>query len=257
MTALLTAQPTLAAALAAATTLLAIAFALCIFERWVERRRAHHAAWTAALALFAVASAAQWTGAAVGWAGWSFRAFYLLGPILSVPYLALGTVLLLSPRATGRSGVAIGVHVYAGFASGVLVVAPLTSPISGTELPQGADVFGVLPRVLAAAGSGLPSLVIVGGAVLSAVRFARRDGPGRLVVGNVLIAVGTLVLGVAGLFNSVLDEMSAFALGHAIGLSLVFAGFLVTGRPRGPARALRVVGSAQRATQELPAEAVR
>ena len=34
--------------------------------------------------------------ASAGWGGLSFRAFYLLGPILSVPELALGTVLLLA-----------------------------------------------------------------------------------------------------------------------------------------------------------------
>jgi hypothetical protein len=225
-----------------------VGFALSTLERWVARRSAHHAAWTVALALFTLASGAQWVGAAVGWSGWSFRAFYLLGPILSVPYLALGTVLLLASDRPGLAArIAVGVHVYSGFATGVLVTAPLTAPVDGTQLPQGSEVFGALPRILAAVGSALPSLVIIGGALVSAVRFARRGAPGRLVVANALIALGTLVLGAAGLLNSVLDEMSAFALGHAIGLSLVFGGFLVTNRPRASAaRSLRVVGSVER-----------
>jgi hypothetical protein len=232
---------TLAAALAAATTLLAVAFACSTLERWVDRRSPHEAAWTAALGLFALASLAQWCGAAIGWDGWSFRAFYLFGPILSVPYLALGSVLLLAPtRVAAR--LALATHVYAGLATGVLVASPFTAPVQPAGLPQGSDVFGAGPRILAALGSGLPALVIVALAVSSVVGLARRGGQARLVVANLLIALGTLVLGAAGLLNSVLDEMSAFAAGHAIGLALVFAGFLVTnpGRRRG----LRAIGDA-------------
>jgi hypothetical protein len=44
--------------------------------------------------------------------------------------------------------------------------------------------------------------------------------------GNVLIAAGTLVLGSSGLLNSVLGEMSAFAVTLALGLALIFVGFL-------------------------------
>ena len=44
---------------------------------------------------------------------------------------------------------------------------------------------------------------------------------------NVLIAAGTVVLSIGGLFNSVADEMTSFALAHALGISLVFAGFLL------------------------------
>ncbi len=42
-----------------------------------------------------------------------------------------------------------------------------------------------------------------------------------------LIAAGTLVLGAGGLFNSVLDEMEAFAVTLLVGIALLFAGFLV------------------------------
>ncbi|MCA1692898.1 MAG: hypothetical protein LC733_12135, partial [Actinobacteria bacterium] len=42
-----------------------------------------------------------------------------------------------------------------------------------------------------------------------------------------LIALGTLVLGTGGLFNSVLDEMEAFAVTLVVGITLIFAGFLL------------------------------
>src|SRR5258705_8367480 len=128
-------------ALAAAASLLALAFAMCTFERWLDRRKPHEAAWTAALSLFAVASMALWAGAAFGWNGLWFRLFYLFGAIVNVPYLALGTVYLLAERRIAQH-IAVGVHAFALFSAGALAVAPLTSPIRGATLPQGSDVFG-------------------------------------------------------------------------------------------------------------------
>ena len=96
-------------------------------------------------------------------------------------------------------------------------------------------VFGPLPRVLAAVGSGLGATVLIAGAVWSIVRLARKRGTGRLVVANALIAGGSLVLSAAGLLNSVTDEMTSFAVMHSLGISLIFGGFLVTNRVRRPA----------------------
>lgn len=218
-------------ALAAAATLLSLAFAMCTYERWLDRRKPHEAAWSAALLLFAAASASLWAGAAFGWNGLWFRLFYLFGAIVNVPYLALGTVYLLGTRRIGDR-TALGVHVFAAFSAGVVVVAPLTAPITAGTLPQGSDVFGAFPRVLAAVGSGVAAVVIVAGAVWSAVRLARRRSTRRLAFANGLIAFGTLVLGAGGILNSVLDEMDGFAVSLVVGISVIFAGFLLTNAPR-------------------------
>ncbi len=218
-------------ALSAAATLLALAFALCTLERWLDRRKPHEAAWTAALFLFAAASTSLWAGAAFGWNGLWFRLFYLFGAIVNVPYLALGTVYLLGERNLARR-VAAGVHAFAAFSAGVVVVAPLTAPIDPATLPQGSDVFGPVPRVLAAAGSGVAATVIVAGAVWSAVRLARRRSTRRLALANALIAAGTVILGAGGILNSVLNEMDGFAVSLVVGISVIFAGFLLTIAPR-------------------------
>jgi hypothetical protein len=226
-------------ALASAATLLALAFALSTLERWVDRRRPHEAAWTIALFLFAAASFALWGGVAFGWNGVWFRLFYLFGAIINVPYLALGTVYLLWPGQLARR-VAVGVNAFAAFSAGVIVAAPLTAPIVADTLPQGSDVFGALPRVLAGVGSAVASLVIIGGAMWSAARFAGRRSTRRLAGANVLIALGTIILGAGGILNSVLDEMDGFAVSLVLGITVLFAGFLLTNAPRRvPVRAVR------------------
>jgi hypothetical protein len=159
-------------ALAAAATLLAGAFAAATFERWLERRRRHELAWSVALAFFAAGALSLWAGAALGWDAPTFRLFYLFGAIVNVPALALGTVYLLAGRRAGDVAAA-GVAVLSAFAAGVLAVAPLTGPIDPDHLPQGSDVFGPLPRVLAAVCSSVGALVVFGGAAWSAYRALR------------------------------------------------------------------------------------
>ena len=62
---------------------------------------------------------------------------------------------------------------------------------------------------------------------------------------NVLIAAGTLVLSASGLLNSVLGEMEAFAVTLAVGVSVLYAGFLVATGADG-ARASRPARAAAR-----------
>jgi hypothetical protein len=228
-------------ALASAAMLISLAFALSTLERWLDRRKPHEAAWTAALFLFAAASASLLLGVALGWNGLWFRLFYLFGAIINVPYLALGTIFLLGGRSWGRPATA-AVHAFAAFSAGVIAVAPLRAPIPRDTLPQGSDVFGALPRVLAAGGSGIAATIIVCGALWSAARLARPAATRRLACANGLIAAGTLVLGAGGVLNSVLNEMDGFAISLVLGITLLFAGFLLSSQPR--RAALKLVDAA-------------
>ena len=172
------------AALAAAATLIALAFAASTFERWLDRRRPHDLAWSVSLLFFFAASAALWLGVAKGWDGATFRVFFLFGAIVNVPWLAIGSVYLLAGPRHGRRW-AIATAALSCFAAGVMVVAPTKGPVPVDGLPKGSAVFGVLPRVLAAVASGAGALVVVVGAVWSAVLLARgRSHPGRPQVNN-------------------------------------------------------------------------
>ena len=231
------------AGLAFLATAVATLFAEATFKRWRQGRRPHEAAWTVALALFALASAALATGASTGWDRGVFRVFYLLGAVLNVPWLALGTVYLLFGERAGRRVRAVLVFA-SGLATGVLLTARISGTVAGsTTIPVGKDVFGVFPRVLAGVGSGLGAIVVFGGAAWSAVRFARaardrsaspRPGgppPGRMAGANALIALGTLVLSGGGTLQGVLGHDEAFTVSLAVGIAVIYLGFLVAARP--------------------------
>ena len=98
----------------------------------------------------------------------------------------------------------------------------------------------VIVDVLVAVGSGVPALFIIGGALWSAWRVLRRQNPAasknitrtvispkRLAIGNVLIAVGTLVLSASGSLAGRLGQDRAFAVTLLCGVSILFSGFLV------------------------------
>jgi hypothetical protein len=217
------------AGLAFLATAVATVFAQATGVRWSRSRAPHPGAWTFALALFALASAALATAEATTWDNGTFRAFYLLGAILNVPWLALGTIYLLFGRPLGDR-VKAALLVFTGLAAGVMLactISPAIDPLGG--IPVGKEHLPVLPRVLAAAGSGLGAIVVFVGAAYSAFRFARKrtPGSGHLAGGNALIALGTLVLSSGGLLQGVVGHDESFVISLAAGISVIYAGFVV------------------------------
>ncbi len=229
----------LTAVLTAAAALIALAFALMCLDRFLNRRQPQELVWSVAMALFSVGSLAMWFGESVGWNAFAFRLFFLAGAVLNVAWLALGTVYLLAGR---RIGDVIRSWLIAAscFASGVVLFAPLKKSVGGHELPTGREVFGPFSRALAAIGSGVPALVIIGGALWSAWRIVRGNSPAvtpsvrrhvesprRLVVGNSLIAMGTLILSGSGSLAGRFGKDEAFAITLLTGVTVLFVGFLM------------------------------
>ncbi len=215
--------------LAFLATAVATLFAQATLVRFTNDHRPQDLAWTISLAMFALASAALSVGVSTGWDNGTFRVFYLLGAVLTVPWLALGTVYLHVGRERGRK-VQWGLVFFSGLAAGVMLTAPISGKITGTEIPVGSDVFGGFPRVLAAVGSGVGAVVIIGGALWSAWRFARArttPGNGRRAAANLLIALGTLLLSSGGLIQGIAGKDEAFVITLASGILVVYAGFLV------------------------------
>jgi hypothetical protein len=233
------------AALAAAATLVALGFGGATFERFLDRRSldrhsarsgpagrssAPDVAWSASLLFFAIASGGLWAGASLGWSPASFRFFYGFGAIVVVPVLAHGTLYLLAGRLAGHISAVI-TALFGAWALGVMTTTPVDAAVRsyGTgDIPRGSEVLDTLPRVLAAVSSGLGATVLLAGAVVSAVRLARRRTTRRLAVANALIAVGTLILSAGGLLNSALGEMDAFSVSLVAGITVMFTGFLLT-----------------------------
>jgi hypothetical protein len=219
----------LAAALVSGT------FSVSLIRQFLRRRGPHRLAWGVALGTFAAASGLAAVGMIAGWSGSIFRLYYLFGALVNVPILALGTIYLYFPRRVGHAAavMVLGASLYAGIAvvSADLVEAPLR--ITGA-IPMGSEVMAAPVRALSRYYSYAGFLIVVAGALWSAVRLARKPGERfkRLAQGNGLIAAGTVVVALGSAFARQ-GEGSVFAVGLAVGVTVMYLGFLRTGSPSG------------------------
>lgn len=226
-------------ALAASAGLISLAFCLLTYDRWLRRRAAHDLAWTIAMALFALGAGSLWWAESRGWSTASFRIFFLTGAILNVPWLGLGTVYLLFGQRVGNA-IRTVLVLLSGIAVGVVLTAPTKRAIDPENFPTAKELFGLGPRLFAALGSAIPAFVIIAGALWSALRImqnrvpaattsARRAAihPKQLAAGNLLIALGAIVLSASGTIAGRLGKDRAFAITLLVGVSVLFAGFIV------------------------------
>ena len=199
------------ALLAFAAALVALRLSGDLVRRYRSRRKPELAAWSAALAAYAVAAGVLAWGAAAGWSEAAFRVYYLGGGLLTAVLLGVGSLLLV-----GRRWATPLALVYAGLAVGVAIAAPLQSELSGTEIPEAQNVLEVWPaRILAILGNSLGTLAVV---MVAVATFRARP------LGNVLILAGIAVAAI----GSGLAGLGVGALAPAVALAavLLYAGFV-------------------------------
>ncbi len=208
--------------LAYLTAAVSAAFAAAVVARYARSRRLPLGAWGIGLAMFAVAALAGALARTGSATETEYRVFYLFGGILNVSWLAVGTAVLLAPRATRPAIVLVvllsALAAYAVFATPVNLRVALDS---GRGFPDGS-----LPRILAAVGSGAGSLVLIGGALWSAWVFLRRRRDGRRALSNVVIAVGVLVVAAGGTATFT-GASGILEVTNLVGVSVMFVGFLL------------------------------
>lgn len=190
--------------------LLALRLAGILASRWRETRRPELAWWSAGLASYALATGALAWGAAAGWDDRVFRIYYLLGGLLTVPLLAVGSLRLLGVTRAAPIGL-----VFAGLAIGLVVAVPIDTAVAGSSIPEAQAHLGLWPaRIAAILANTLGTIVLVGVALLS----LRRQPVATVLI---LAGVGVAAAGsaVAGLGAA---PTSAFVAAAAC---LLYAGF--------------------------------
>lgn len=201
----------------------AAAFATAVLLQYGQRHKPYQLAWGVALSMFAVASLALTLGVAAGWSPSTFKLYYLFGAILNVPWLALGTMLLLGRSTSAR--VYLACLLAFSLASVVLVLlAPVTSADLAGLVPEGRQFLPLAVRILAVAGNVVGTLVVIGGAVASGLALRRRRELRPRFEGNLLIALGVAFAAGGGVF-AFLDQSGKLGAGLAVGASVMYLGF--------------------------------
>jgi len=205
------------------TTLVAAAFAVVVLRRYRDRGGLHLLWWGVGMITYAAGTFTEAFTTLFGWEEPVFRAWYITGALLGGAPLAQGTVYLLLPRRTGHRLALV-------LATLILVasVAVLLSPIDPAQV-EGHRLTGrVLGWQWVRAFSPFINLYaavfLIGGALLSAVRYWRRGDSGPRAVGNGLIALGALLPGIGGSFTR-FGHVEVLYVTEFVGLLLIFAGY--------------------------------
>ena len=215
-----------------AAALVALAFGVHLLVRSGRRGAWHEAVWGVAMLMFSVATGALVLGVADGWSSAEFRAYWLFGAILNVPYLALGEVyLLVRRRWVGHVLLAIllGATAWAG---AEVRSAPLdTSVLRAEEFFAGREVLGedAPARTLAFLYSYTGTAVLVLGILWSSTRMRGRPELRGPFYGTLLIAFGALIVAGGAAFAAA-GSFAGFSLTLVVGISVMYWGFLTATR---------------------------
>lgn len=213
-------------------------FALALFRRWRRSRRPYLRSWALSLLFFAVGSGCLWYGTAFGWSEPVFRGYYMFGALLSVPWLAMGEIELLARPTVARVVLAFLV-LFSLDAAITIAASPFVDgkTVSGFTPPHGSDYFGVLPRVLVVFSNAVGTFVVVGGTLWSGWRARGQGAAARIRFrGTLVIALGVLVAAAGGALTFMSEEDSQAAT-LAVGVTVMYAGFVLASRRPGTHRA--------------------
>jgi hypothetical protein len=220
---------------ALAATAISAAFAGTLWMQYRAKPRPYLLVWSIALACYAIAALTEVIGAAGGWTPLLYRTYYFFGAIILVGVLALGTIYLLAPRFSRIALrilivlAAIGLVAVLGAHLQAVKLETHQVPDADTIKVQG-GLFNVLTILMAALINIVGSVILIGGALWSAYGAWRKGGAQSRLVANILIAAGAFIVAGASTLTRLFHVYELFYVGQAIGVLVMFGGFLAAQR---------------------------
>jgi len=207
-----------------ATAVVSIAFCYVLFRAWRERKSGPHLAWwTAGVFFYGLGTALESTITLAGNSVELTKAWYIAGALLGGYPLAQGVAYLLLKRKTANILSAITIPFV--IATSILVwMSPANVAMLEPHRPTGAVIGWSWIRLMTPFINLYAFAFLVGGAILSAVRYAKTKTGVEFVRGNWLIAVGGTLPGIGGAMAKG-GIVEALYVGEFVGLLLIWAGY--------------------------------
>lgn len=213
-------------------SVVALAFAGMLARRYLERRRPPQILWALALLMYAAASAALALGAGDGWSTGEYRAYWLFGAVLNVPFLAMGEVYLLVKRRAVVDALLLVLLFATAFALNRIRTATLVPTALAADLPRGSRVWANDPFVLDLARlySFVGFFVLLGGTLWSAWGMRGAAELRHRFLGTLGIAIGATIVAAGSAFAAS-GSLAGFSLMITAGVAVMFWGFRRASRP--------------------------
>lgn len=212
------------------TTFVALAFAADLIRRHRDRGGLHLLWWAVGMLTYAGGTATEAYVTLFGWNAPAFRLWYVFGALLGGAPLAQGSVYLhLGRRTANRLTVALLVVV--AFGAIAVALTPINTALVEPHRLSGQVMAWQWVRYISPFVNLYAVVFLIGGALRSAIRFARSRESHHRALGNALITVGAILPGIGGSFTR-FGYVEVLYVTEFVGLLLIFAGYRFATRER-------------------------
>lgn len=212
------------------TTTLTVPFALEIFRRYRHHSdRVHLLWWSIGVGIYGLGTLTEALTTLVGWREPIFRAWYISGALMGGAPLAQGTVYLLLPRRRANQLTVLLLSLIA-----IAATAAVLSPIDYSRVEAhrltGRVFIWTWVRLFSPFINLYAVLFLIGGAILSAIRYSRDIATRHRMVANILIAIGAILPGIGGTATR-MGYVEVLYVTEFIGLLLIWTGYRLSVMP--------------------------
>ena len=226
------------------TTLVAFAFAGVVMGRWMGRRAPHLLWWGIGMLTYGAGTLTESATTLLGWHEPVFRAWYITGALLGGAPLAQGSAYLhLDKRVADRLTAIVGAVIVV--ASICVIASPIDPGLVEPYRLSGKVLEWRWVRLFSPFVNLYAVIFLVGGAIVSAMRYRRSAETYHRFIGNVYIAVGGILPGIGGAFTR-FGHTEVLYVTELLGLLCIYAGFRMNVSTPGVPVALRAAGDNRR-----------
>jgi hypothetical protein len=209
-----------------ATTLFSIYFLVILYTHWQQKKEAMHIFWWMLGVLFyGAGTVTESINTLAGFSVANFKAWYILGALLGGAPLAQGTVYLLSKRKTANILSVILITIVLG-AAVLVILSPVHPELIENNRMTGKILEWKFVRFITPFINLYAFTFLVGGAIYSAIKYAKDKQFRNRFLGNICIAIGGLLPGIGGSFTK-FGFIEVLYVTEFIGILFIFIGYQV------------------------------
>jgi hypothetical protein len=205
------------------TTVFATFFCFELISRYRLKGGPHLLWWGIGTATYALGTLTEALTTVLGWHPVVFRLWYVAGAFLGGYPLAQGSIYLLMKRRFADLSAAIVTSVIA-LAAVFVFLTPLDAARAETHRLSGRVIEWQWVRLISPFINLYSVSFLVGGAVVSAMRFRRSPDLRNRYLGNVIIATGAILPGIGGSLTR-FGYVEALYVTELVGLALIYVGY--------------------------------
>ncbi|HEU4994418.1 MAG TPA: hypothetical protein VFT29_06340 [Gemmatimonadaceae bacterium] len=207
-----------------ATTVAAMAFAAAVLLRYRERQSGPHLLWWGfGLLIYGLGTLTESLNTLFGWNEVVFKAWYISGALCGGAPLAQGTVYLLMRRRVAN-GLALALVSAIVIAAVFVIASPIDHALIDPHRLSGRVLGWQQIRLASPFINTYAATFLIGGAIVSALRYRSDPARHHRFIGNILIALGALLPGIGGTFTR-FGHVEVLYITEFVGLLIIWSGY--------------------------------